>query len=182
MPQMFTPKQEEKHKSIDLNQERYFAETLLIQRINFFIIFFIVLVVLAIIASNYFQKYLAIVLSVGTIISWGLTLTILKLSLRIRYLDKSLGKEGIGIVTTFLKLPFKILSWLSDIFIPVLCSILITIGLIFSTSGYFDAKLIPQKVQEKVEEGFKTKEDTIKRVKQPERIKEFKSIDSVIQK
>lgn len=182
MARMYTPRDEEKPKSIDLNQERYYAESLLHQRTNFFIIFFVVLVVLAIVASNFSHNYLVIVLSVGTIICWGLTLTILKLSLRIKYIDKNLGKEGTNIVSAFLKLPFKILGWVSDIFIPVLCSILITVGLILSTSGYFDTQLIPKQVEEKVKEGLKLEKDTLKKVKQPERIKEFKSIDSVIQK
>lgn len=181
MPRMFPPKEDEKSNSPDLNQERFFAETLLSQRTNFFIIFFVVLVILAIVASNFSHYYLIIVLSVGTIICWGLTLMILKLSLRIKYIDKNLGKEGTNVVTAFLKLPFKILSWLSDIFIPVLCSILITVGLILFTTGYFDTKLIPQKVQEKVKDGLKLDKDTLTKVKQPERIKEFKSIDSVIQ-
>lgn len=181
MPRMFPPK-EEKPTSFDVKEERYFAESLLSQRTNFFIIFFVVLVVLAIVASNFSHYYLVIVLSVGTIICWGLTLTILKLSLRIRYIDRNLGKEGTNVITSFLKLPFKILGWVSDIFIPVLCSILITVGLILSTSGYFDTKLIPQRVEEKAKEGLKLEKDTLKKVKQPERIKEFKSIDSVIQK
>lgn len=180
MPRMFPPK-EEKPKSFDLNQERYFAESLLSQRTNFFIIIFVVLIVLAIAAANFSHNYLILVLSIGTIICWGLTLTILKLSLRIRYIDKTLGKEGANIISAFLKLPFKILGWISDIFIPVLCSILITIGLVLSTSGYFDNKIIPRQVEETVKEGLKLDKDTLKKAKPVERIKEFKSIDSVIQ-
>ncbi|MEW6508003.1 MAG: hypothetical protein AB1432_09690 [Bacteroidota bacterium] len=182
MPRLYTPREEEKSKSVDLNQERYFVETLLSQRTHFFIIFFVVLVVGVIAAANFSHNYIVIVLSIGTIISWGLTLTILKLSLRIKYLDKKLGSEGTNIVTSFLKLPFKVLGWISDIFIPVLCSLLITTGLILSTSGYLDTKLIPPKVEEKFKESIKMDKDTVKKATQPERIKEFKSIDSVIQK
>lgn len=181
MPRVIPPPAENQTKVPDLNQERFFAETLLSQRVHFFIIFFVIVVTGAIIAANFSNSYLVIILSIGTIISWGLTLTILRLSLRIRFINKKLGPEGINFVSAFLKLPFRILGWFSDIFIPVVCSLLITSGLILSTSGYFDLKLVPRKVEQTFKEGIKIGSDTLKKPKEPVRIKEFKNIDSVIQ-
>ncbi len=182
MPRIIPPPKITEAKQSDLSQERFLAESLLSQRIHFFIIFFIIIVTGAILAYQFAKPYLVIILSIGTIISWGLTFTIVRLSLRIKFISKKLDSEVLTLAKSFLAIPLKILSWISDIFIPVVCSLLISSGLILSSTGFFDTKIIPAKVEQRIMEGLKMATDTLKKEKKPEIIKEFKSLDSVIQK
>lgn len=176
------PQGENSNLQIDFNQERFFTETLLSQRIHFFIIFFIVITTGAILSASFAKNYLVLILSVGTIMSWGLTLSILRLSLKIRFINKQMGTTGLNLLTSFVKLPFKILGWFADIFIPLVCSILLSIGLIFSMTGNFQTDIMPNKIEQGIKQNIKTITDSTKKSKGSERIKEFKSIDSVIQK
>jgi hypothetical protein len=182
MPRIIPPPKETQSKQTDLSQERFLAESLLSQRIHFFIIFFIIIATGAILAYQFAKSYLILILSIGTIISWGLTFTIIRLSLRIKFIDKKLDSEVLTLTKSFLTIPLKILSWISDIFIPVVCSLLISSGLILSSSGFYDTKIIPSKVEQKLKEGLKFGVDTLKKESKPEIIKEYKSLDSVIQK
>ncbi|MBM4170489.1 MAG: hypothetical protein FJ214_01295 [Ignavibacteria bacterium] len=181
IPQIEIPTQA---PTINKNQEKISYETLLSQRIHFIILFFVIVIGGTLVTLNYSKNYLILVLSLGAIISWALTFSVLQLSLKLRAIEKTSGNIITKPIKLILKIPRIILGWLGDLFIPIFCSLVITVSLGMAFTGYFDIPLIPNKMDEKIKDVLPTdkkiKLDTTK--KKSEYIKEFQNLDSLLKK
>lgn len=184
MVKISTPPNESPTQIWNQNQERIVYETILSQRLHFVIIFFVIVLASSFLTIDKSKDYLITILSIGTIIIWALTFTVLRLSLKLRAITNNSGSVITKPIKWILKIPRIILGWLGDLFIPVFCSLIITVGLIFASTGYFDSQILPHNVEEKIKDVLpslkKTVADSSK--KKTEYIKEFQNIDSLLKK
>jgi hypothetical protein len=168
--------------NVDSNQEKISSEALLSQRLHFIILFFVIVLSGAILTANVSKDYLITILSIGTIISWALTYTVLRLSLKLRVIEKTSGNVISKPIKLILKIPRAVLGWIGDLFIPVFCSLVITVSLGMVLTGYYDFSVAPKNVEEKIKDVLPTikKEKLDSTKKKSEYIKEFQNLDSLL--
>lgn len=178
--------QENDSSNWDLNQERVFNESLLNQRIQFFLIFFAVVIGGVVFTYNTSKIFVLLILFTGMIISWALSFTIFRLYNRVIQILRSLSdNESHPFTLIGRKTKGKSMGWVLGYFVPIFCSTVITIGFLVLSSGLLDFTFPPNRIPtiEKIENNLpseiKSKSDTVK--PKHEKIKEFKTIDSVIQ-
>lgn len=149
----------------DLNQERTAAENLLYQRLIIFLIVFSVFVIGAV---NTQRKILFLsILAIGVIICWVLTFIVIRTAKRID--NKSGG---------------RVVRLLLGYFVPIFCSVLLTIALFVGSFGFVDSYLFnidvkSAHIENKIDE---LKNDIAKQISPGVKKSSgnFKSIDSVI--
>ncbi len=170
----------------DLNQERVFTESILNQRIQFFLIFFAIIVAGVVLTYSTSKIFVLLILFTGAIISWALSLTIFRLYGRVKQILRNLSQSDTHPFAVIGKrTKGKSMGWIVGYFIPVFCSSIITIGFLVVSSGYIDftfpSNRIP--IKEKIENNlpFEIKSGTDTTKPKQEKIEEFKSIDSVVQ-
>ncbi len=120
-----------------LNQERMLTEQLFNQKINFFLLFFALVIIGALVTRS--SELFNTVLFIGAIICWILTLSIISTARRIGAIAKALKGEKEHPLNT---ITFGILGKVSRLLIgyvlPIACSLIITSGALMGTYGFFD--------------------------------------------
>ena len=169
----------------ELNQERAFWEKMLNQKINYFLGFFVILIVGMAVATT---KELSIfVLAVGTVILWALSISIMNTTRKINLAVKELSKASnnpTGLVDRRAK--GRIARLIYGFGLPIFCSSVITLILAASLSGIYSFRFpttkqeVVKTAQKIVEKG---KEAVVEKKKPVENnSSHFESIESVIQK
>ncbi len=148
-------------------REIAFLETILNQRISFFLLFFCLVVAGAVFIKS--KIFFLLILFLGFVISWVLSLTIFVTVSKLTKIDKNIFA--------------RIVRWLIGYFLPFFCSLLITAAFAVGSFGIFDSYLsldvgkVPA-----VKEGIKkiekalTPKDTASRKNNPN----FKDVERVI--
>jgi hypothetical protein len=151
----------------NFNEERAFTENLLNQRISFFLIFFAIVIAGAVLVKS--KIFFLVILFLGVVISWVLSVTIFVTAKKLQ----SMEKKHYGLVV----------RWLTGYFLPVFCSSLITLGFAIGALGYFDSLLsLDLGKVTTIDQGIKKIEQTIaKHDSSSSKVNpNFKNIDSVI--
>lgn len=169
----------------DLNQERAFWERMFNQKINFFLIFFAIVIVGSAVANT--KELTLFILSVGAVILWVLAVSLInttrKINLAVNELNR-LGNHPTSVVDS--KAKGKITRMVIGFALPIFCASIITLISLAGLSGLytFNFSTKPQQVLEAVQTTVeKGKESFIDKKKNiNDESKYFEKVDSVIKK
>jgi hypothetical protein len=170
-----------KNYNWDLNQERAFWENQLSQKINFFLLFFALII--GGVALSKSKDFSLTVLFVGAVVLWFLSLTIINATRKVNIVLKELIKDDqhpTSIIDK--KAKGRLIRIIVGYGLPIFCAAIVTLTFIAGISGLYSFGF-PTKTEviQTIKEGIdKTKEKIIEK-KQPENAaKYFQSVDSVI--
>lgn len=169
----------------ELNQERAFWEKMLNQKINYFLGFFVILIIGMAVATT--KELSLFVLAVGTVILWALSISIMNTTRKINLAVKELSKVSnnpTGLVDRRAK--GRIARLIYGFGLPIFCSSVVTLILAAGLSGLYSFRF-PTTKQEVVKTAEKIvekgKETVIEKKKPVENnSNHFESIESIIQK
>jgi hypothetical protein len=167
----------------DLNQERTFWERMLNQKINFFLAFFVILIIGAAVANT--KELTLFILSVGAIILWILTVSIINTTRKINFAVKELSKSGnhpTGVVDR--KAKGRLVRLMLGFGLPIFCSSVITLIYLAGLSGLYSFRFptkpeVVRTVQTTLENG---KESLIDKKPAEDYTTHFENVDSIIRK
>jgi hypothetical protein len=173
-----------KNYNWDVNQERAFWEKIHNQRLNFFLIFFSIIVAGAAFARS--REFVIFILAVGSVVLWILTLTLISATRKVNYSLKALLKdENHPTVLVDRKAKGRIIRIFSGYVLPIFCSSIITLTCLAGVSEFyfFDFPVKPEVLKDVKENLQKGKDSLIKQIKPvQDNSKYFQSVDSVINK
>jgi hypothetical protein len=110
---------------MDFNEERAFTENILNQRVSFYLIFFAIVIAAAVLVKS--KVSFLVILFLGMIISWVLSVTIIVTAKRLGSMDRKFYGVIIRILIGY--------------FLPLFCSLLITVAFTIGSVGFFDTYL-----------------------------------------
>lgn len=174
---------DEASPGLDLISERSAAETSLNQRLTLFLIIFLIVFIGAVNTSKKF--FFVSLLFAGVLICWVLAYTIIRSTKKINRINKELYAADDFARRIDKKAGGRSSRWLIGYFIPISCSVLLTMGLLAGSFGFLDPYLTivvdkTVQVETKVEKAATVE---IKKVTAPQvdnSSKYFKNVDSVI--
>lgn len=176
---------EAKPSNWDRNQERAFWEQLLNQKLNYFLIFF------AVVLGGIFtvsSKTVSIgIQALSAIILWILALSIINTAHKLNIVIKSLSREDhIPTAIADRRIPGRVIKILYGYFLPVFCATIITVSSAASISGLYVVnfpnktdvvKAVDSTIVKPLE---KAKDESLEKKKiEKEESKYFKNIDSL---
>jgi hypothetical protein len=170
--------------SWELNQERAFWERMLNQKINYFLGFFVILIIGMAVATT--RELTLFVLSVGAVILWVLTVSIINTTRKINFAVKELSKVSnnpTGMVDRRAK--GRLARLVLGFGLPIFCSSVITLIFAAGISGLFLFRFpsTPEVVKTTKAVIEKGKESVVEKKKPvQDNASHFENIESVIQK
>ena len=171
----------------ELNQERAFWERMLNQKINYFLGFFVILIIGMAVATT--KELTLFVLSVGAVILWVLTVSIINTTRKINFAVKELSKASnnpTGMVDR--KAKGRLARLVLGFGLPIFCSTVITLIFVAGISGLYSFRFPTSSTSNEVVKTAKTiiekGKETIVEKKKPvvDNSSHFENIESVIQK
>lgn len=158
--------------SWDNFQERVFLENQLDRRIQFFLIFIVISVVVSLFIP---VKEIALMfLILFVIISWLLVVSIYNTYSKLKSIEKEIGKTA--------TLKDKLIRFTYSLILPIFSALLLTIFLLLIASGSIDS-ILPYKIKanEIAKETTKKVEEVVSQKIKPQKdvSKYFKSVDSI---
>ncbi|UCC68717.1 MAG: hypothetical protein JSV79_01940 [Armatimonadota bacterium] len=125
----------------DMNQERVYHETVLATRLNYFFVFFSLVLAGGFSAEG--QLQVRIIFSLGFVISWLLTATIVRLQQKIDYILREMFREDPDMRHPASRVHHDVggvsMRWVTGYAIPLLCSLVLTVLAILSYVGVLEA-------------------------------------------
>lgn len=180
MPRFIREESTTKTQEWSLNQERVFSEELMNKRINFFLIFFVILFVAVLFVKE--KEMISFMLIAGTVITWILSFSIFSTTRKVNRIIKMLKKEGGHPLSSLDSKSFDLINrFLIGYALPIFCSIIITTGSVLSVSGTLNLYLpFKEEVTRKAEQIKEDVKKSLPKTKEKSRpSKYFQPIDSV---
>lgn len=114
----------------DMGDEREHTENLLNQRFNFLIVFFSLVIAGALAAKS--QPHFEIILTVGAVVCWLVSLTVFRCQQKFDIIFKKLPEAHPAKEVDKAAKPWPSMRWIIGYVIPSLCSVALTVGAVMA--------------------------------------------------
>lgn len=167
--------------NLELNQERAFWENQLNQKINFFLLFFALIIAGVVLSKS--REFTVTVLLVGAVILWFLSLMIMNATRKINIVIKELMKdEKYPVALIDSRSRGRIFRIIVGYGLPIFCAVVVTLAFISGVSGLYSFGFptkteVIQTVEKTVD---KVKEKLANQKKADTSAKYFQSVDNAI--